>query len=155
MPKRMRQHFGPIVIEASDQKGFEMSPEEIYQLFKATYMNLSTPVELLGYREQASENTILSANILIKGVDTTIEGEGNGIVDAFCRALSERLGLPFEIADYSEHSMEHGSKSRAITYIEITSNDATYFGVGVSRNTGISSLRAVVSAVNKLPQLTK
>ena len=60
-------------------------------------------------------------------------------------------GIDFEIVNYSEHSMEYGTKSRAISYIQLsTSKGKVYFGAGISSNITESSLRAVVSAANKI-----
>jgi 2-isopropylmalate synthase len=165
MPKRMKQHFGPIVINASDQAGRELPPEEIYALFKATYINLGEPLSLVNYevagastgthpapkQNQADINAAaVTASLLYNNAEIDIAGEGNGFVDAFCDALSGYLKLPFEIMKYNQHSMEYGTRSRAITYIEIAAGEKTCYGAGVSSNTSTSSLRAVVSAVNNV-----
>jgi 2-isopropylmalate synthase len=150
LPKRMKEDFGPIVIAASDASGKGFTPEDIYQLFKATYINLSSPLELVRFREMGDEPTRVEAVLKGNGGETTITGEGGGLVEAFRNALAAHIGRDFEIVYYNEHSMEHGAKSKAITYIEISANGKTYFGAGVSGNISLSSLRAVVSAVNKL-----
>ena len=50
--------------------------------------------------------------------------------------------------------MEYGTNSRAISYIQLsTSNGGVFYGAGISSNITKSSLRAVVSAANKI--LTK
>lgn len=149
LPKRMQQDFGPIVIDASDMQSRELPPAEIYELFMATYVNVDKPIQLLTYQEKINGTTQVTARIMHQGVEKSISGEGNGLVDAFCHALSGYLALPFEIMKYNEHSMEYGSKSRAITYMEIMANRRICFGAGVSSNISTSSLRAVVSAVNK------
>ena len=60
-------------------------------------------------------------------------------------------GTAFEIVNYSEHSMEYGTKSRAISYIQIsTEKGGVSYGAGISSNITESSLRAVVSAANKM-----
>ena len=56
-----------------------------------------------------------------------------------------------EVIDYREHSMEYGTKARAISYVQIADNEGgMYFGAGTSSNITKSSLRAVVSAANKM-----
>jgi 2-isopropylmalate synthase len=155
LPKRMQRDFGPVVIDASDRLGRELSPEELYTLFKDTYVIIGQPFTLLEFREQTGEASAsaLSAKmehmIENESKHIIIEGNGSGLVDAYSKALSEYAGLPFEIVDYSQHAMEHGNQSRAVTYIEITAGDRVFFGAGMSRNVGMSSLRAVASAVNK------
>jgi 2-isopropylmalate synthase len=150
LPKPMQKDFGPAVTAVSDARGAELQPEEIYELFKETYINITSPVELANYSETREGDTSrLKAVIKIEGNEKTVSGEGNGVVDAFCRALTAETGVAFEITNYSEHSLEYGSKSRAITYMEIAVGDKTYFGAGVSGNIITSSLRAVVSALNR------
>ena len=47
--------------------------------------------------------------------------------------------------------MEYGTKSRAISYIQIsTEKGGVSYGAGISSNITESSLRAVVSAANKM-----
>jgi 2-isopropylmalate synthase len=150
LPKRMKENFGPIIIDASDASGKGFTPEDIYQVFKRTYMNLSSPLELIHFREYGESPTRVEAVLNNNGEEVTIEGEGGGLVEAFRNAIATYTGLSFEIVYYNEHSMEHGAKSKAITYIEISADGRTYFGAGVSGNISRSSLRAVVSAVNKM-----
>ena len=59
--------------------------------------------------------------------------------------------VKLEINDYREHSMEYGTKAKAISYVQISDgNGKVGFGAGTSSNIIKSSLRAVVSAVNKI-----
>ena len=59
--------------------------------------------------------------------------------------------MDIDIVDYRGHSMEHGTKAKAISYIEIKSESGErFYGAGTSSSVGKSSLRAVVSAVNKM-----
>lgn len=151
IPKTMQQDFGPIVTQVSVDKDKELTPQEIYDLFLETYY-VRDPMNVVYYTEHASnDNVDISTRLTIKGEEHTIEGKGNGIMDAFCKALNTEYGITFNIAHYSEHAMEYGNKSRAITYIQIFDKDQNaHFGVGISSNIAKSSLRAIVSAVNKI-----
>jgi 2-isopropylmalate synthase len=72
-------------------------------------------------------------------------------LDAFCRGLQQEFSIVFEIRYYSEHAMEHNSKSRAITYIEIgNEEDSLFYGAGISSSVSKSSIKAVISAVNNM-----
>ena len=67
------------------------------------------------------------------------------------RGFNERSGVNFALQSYSEHDIDHGSDSRAAAYISIK-NDAgrTAFGVGVDANINIASIKAILSALNRL-----
>ncbi|MDR1689355.1 MAG: 2-isopropylmalate synthase [Clostridiales bacterium] len=150
MPKPMQQEFGSIATRASDMGHKELSHSEIFELFNESYINLESPVSLISYSEKANGDSSVTAKVLIDETEKTIEGEGNGLISAFCNAIAKALNISFDIKNYSEHSLDYGSKSRAITYIHICDeNGKDYFGAGVSSSISKSSLKAVVSAVNR------
>lgn len=153
MPKAMQQEFGNRATQVSDSGQKELRAGEIYDLFIAEYVNLEAPVALISYQEQTNGDTLVQARIVAGGEEKSIEGHGNGLLDAFCKAMSKELSLEFDIKNYNEHSLEDGSKSKAITYTQIAdSAGKSYFGAGISSSISKSSVKAVVSAVNRLLQ---
>ena len=157
VPKSMQQDFGAIVTEVSVEKDSELTPEEIYDLFMETYY-VREPLNVKYYSEHASNTdhavndaVNLDVDVCYNGADKKFSGSGNGIIDAFCKALESNIGVKFDIVNYSEHSLDYGNKSRAITYIQLyDENQNSHYGVGISSNIAKSSLRAIVSAVNKM-----
>jgi 2-isopropylmalate synthase len=81
-----------------------------------------------------------------------IHGKGNGLLDAFVNAFSELTGISFSINMYNEHSMNSGTDSAAITYVELRNNEDgnIYLGAGVSSSVTKSSIRAIVSGINRM-----
>ncbi len=153
VPKRMLADFSIAVKNASDQNNQELTSENVSLLFKNEYINLNNYISLIKYDESANGETRISAEIAVESKLRQIAGVGNGLISAFCNALKESLSIEFEVVNYSEHSLDYayGTKSRAITYIEIVDqNKVSYFGAGISRNISKSSIRAVVSAVNRM-----
>jgi len=151
LPKSMQPYVGETVQKQTDETGSELKPEQIYDLFLKEYVNLEFPIKLVRYNEITNGKTAVEADIEINGEPKKIYGEGDGILDAFCKALHTELNLGFDIVQYSEHSLEYSSRSRAITYVEISGTDGgKLFGAGVSSSISKSSLRAVISAVNKI-----
>ncbi len=151
VPKSMQQDFGGTVTKVSDALEKELLPEEIYQLFRKEYVNLEEKLALINYNEETNGETYVKAIVKIGDEEKKIASSGNGIIDAFCKALIKELNVSFEILNYSEHSLDYGTKSRAITYIQIQDADHNmYFGAGISSSISKSSLRAIISAVNKI-----
>ncbi len=152
VPKSMQQEFSLLVTKVSDNENRELAPEEIHDLFIKTYKDIKEPIEIIYYNEKIDgKNVEVTADVVINGTSKQIVESGNGILDAFCRALQQEIGIKFDVVNYSEHSLSYGNKSRAITYIQIYDKDQnSYFGAGTSSNISKSSLRAVVSAVNKI-----
>jgi len=151
IPKSMQPLVGEAVQRHTDSMGSELQPEQIHNIFMKEYVNLEEPLKLLRYNEMTNGDTTVEACVVFRGEQREISGHGSGILDAFCKALRNELELDFEIIQYSEHSLEYSSRSRAITYVEISdANGKKLFGSGISGSISKSSLRAVVSAVNKM-----
>jgi len=153
LPRQVQQTFSQLVTKVSDQRQTELMPNEIHDLFFANYVNVTTPLELKSYRETMDDDqhVNMSAVIIDRGIEKTISGFGNGLLDAFCQALRQYLNSKLEITAYQEHALERGSTSKAITYVQIQNGGSKlYVGSGVSSNISKSSLRAVVSAVNQM-----
>lgn len=154
LPKAFQQHFSLVITKLSDVKHKDVEPQVIFDQFNKEYVNITEPVKLISYKERATgndEEIAVEAVITDNGTEKTINGVGNGIIDAFCHAMVKYIGINFEIVNYSEHSMEYGTKSRAISYIQLsTDKGGVFYGAGISSNITESSLRAVVSAANKI-----
>ncbi len=93
---------------------------------------------------------VVAAEITDGGEVKRIEGRGTGPIDGFINALSTYLGMPLSVADYSEHSLQHGSNASAIAYVELEHAGAKLFGVGINTNIVAASLEAIVSATNRV-----
>ena len=154
LPKAFQQHFSLVITKLSDVNHKDVEPKVIFDQFNKEYVNITEPVKLISYKETATgndEEVAVEAKITDNGMEKTINGVGNGVIDAFCHAMVKYIGTNFEIVNYSEHSMEYGTKSRAISYIQLsTDKGGVFYGAGISSNITESSLRAVVSAANKI-----
>ena len=152
LPKNLQKDFGPMVTKVSDANNKELLPQELYDLFMEEYVNRMEPLKLLHYSEsiRGTDQSSIEAEMMYSGRNVSIHGEGNGIISAFCKAIERLLGIAVEVVNYSEHSLEYGSKSRAITYIQMHCDGKDYYGAGISSNITKSSLRAIVTAINKI-----
>ncbi len=153
LPKAFQQNFSFVITKHSDNQHSDATPKEIYDIFFDQYVDVTSPLELKKYREIANdvEHVEVEAEILYHGEKEIIKGSANGIIAALTHAIENRFGISIEVADYREHSMSHGTKARAISYIQIVDKDGNQnFGAGTSSSITKSSLRALVSAVNKI-----
>ncbi len=149
IPKKMQQHFGKIVTEVSDKNTNELGAKEIYDLFNKEYVDIESPINLVSYSEKSDTSTTLTSVIRFNDEQKTISGNGNGVIEAFCDSLIKLTNKNFTVVQYNEHSLSVGSESKAITYVEILIDGKSVFGAGISTNITMSSLYAIVSAVNK------
>ena len=153
MPKQMREDFGYRVKSVSDNGHKELQPDEIYKVFADTYVNLSFPYELVDFllKKLPDGTRVGDVHLKVDGEERTYEARGNGRLDAISNALQENLGLRYTNLTYSEHALEIGQTSRAISYISITGEDGkVYWGAGTDTDIITSSILALFSAINRM-----
>lgn len=156
LPAKMRENFGYFVKNVSDQQQKELMPEEIYAIFLKEYVNIQTPVEFVKYRLTDNEDFQTIVTIRTGNEVKEIAGNGNGRLDAISNALQTELGLDYSDLIYTEHALEIGSKSQAVSYIGITaSNGSVYWGCGIDVDIMTSSVKALFSAVNQFSRNAK
>ena len=158
LPKAMHKEFANVIQKISEEQG-EVSPDEINAKFQEEYIDRKEPlhfkklkVDDLSDEEETSFDTRVYVDYTLNGELKTMEGIGNGPIDAVKRAIMETMGLDIKILDYSEHALQAGSNSKAAAYIhllDVNTGNVTY-GVGESSNITRASVRAIFSALNRL-----
>jgi 2-isopropylmalate synthase len=151
LPKLMHKEIGKMVNTLADQKGTELTPQEIRDVFLREYLQRMSPVSLEHFKTTERDSKVrCEATIKLDGTSRELSAEGNGPIDAFVRALGA-AGLPkFELLNYSEHSLGQGAEARAVSYIQIrTERGQSVFGAGTDTNIELASIKAVVSALNR------
>lgn len=153
MPKKMREDFGYCVKGVSDHKHKELMPEEIYQIFQDNYVNVEEPYKLIDFvlNKQADGTFKGNVHLMEHGHEVVVETQGNGRFDAASNAIQKEFGLKYNNLIYSEHAMEIGATSRAMAYVGITAeNGKTYWGAGMDTDIITASIKALISAVNRM-----
>ena len=152
LPKDMQREFGPIANDAVDQLGREVSGAELKAMFWKEYVERTSPWSLTRF-ETESKNGVVKcrAKLLHAGKAVEFKGEGNGPLAALVHGFTT-AGVPrFEISNYSEHALSSGEGAAAIAYIQVkTADGKTRWGAGVDTNIELASVRAVLSALNRL-----
>ena len=152
LPKDMQREFGPIANDAVDKLGREVSGAELKAMFWKEYVERSSPWSLKSF-ETESKNGVVKcrAKLARDGKPMEFSGEGNGPLAALVHGFST-VGVPrFEIANYSEHALSSGEGAAAIAYIQIkTADGKARWGAGVDTNIELASVKAVLSALNRL-----
>lgn len=105
-------------------------------------------------------DTVLKAKILDRGmnvgvdepVEREVSGMGNGPLAAFLNALSN-FGIEASVMDYVEHTMSVGTDAMAASYVECQIGEEDdpriVWGVGIDTSIVTSSLKAIISAINR------
>ncbi|MCR4754251.1 MAG: 2-isopropylmalate synthase [Lachnospiraceae bacterium] len=158
LPKAMHKEFAEVIQALSEKQG-EVSPEEINNKFREEYIERKEPlhfkklkVDDLSEEEESNFDTHVTVIYTDHGTEKSMEGVGNGPIDAVKRAIAENLNLDIKILDYSEHALQAGSNSKAAAYIHLLDSNTgnVTYGVGESSNITRASVRAIFSAINRL-----
>ncbi|MGI5322132.1 2-isopropylmalate synthase [Actinomadura nitritigenes] len=151
LPRRLQIEFSRVVQEHTDDQGGEVTPERMWEIFEAEFLANGPRVGLLAHRatSRVDEKDVLSCDVRVDGEIREIEGVGNGPVSAFEDALAS-VGVGVRVLDYAEHAMSAGGDARAAAYVECDVNGTTVWGVGIDGNIVTASLKAMLSAVNRV-----
>ena len=152
LPKEMQREFGPVANQEVDRLGREVSGAELKAMFWKEYIERDQPWKLGTFRT-TSENgrVICDATLFRNDVQYPVHGQGNGPLAALVHGIAQAGGPRFEIAGYSEHALSSGEEASAIAYIQIKQPDGrTRWGAGVDTNIELASVKAVLSALNRL-----
>jgi 2-isopropylmalate synthase len=155
LPRRAQIEFSRVIQERTDAEGGELTADEIWQAFRAEYLDREAPLKLdsVHTSSAAGEKDALDVNVYVDGELRSLHGEGNGPIAAFVNAINE---LPqawdVRVLDYAEHALSAGGDAVAAAYVECLVRDQVYWGVGIDANIVTASLEAVISAVNRSPR---
>ena len=152
LPPKMREQFGYHVKSISDHAHKELSPQEVYEIFLRDFVNLREKLNVLeaGYDDLSAESIKGKIVIEYAGQATTVDVEGNGRLDCVNQAIKRVTGKEYVLENYVEHALEGKSTSQAASYICIVSDGKPYWGAGIHNDIMTSSVKALVSAVNRL-----
>ncbi|MDR9434120.1 2-isopropylmalate synthase [Pontimonas sp.] len=160
LPRRLQIEFSQVVQQRTDTEGGEVSSEEIWSIFQDEYLPVDQDDAKWGRFEifsTASSSDLggeVSLTVRMRDGESVGEfhGAGNGPIAAFLSILGAE-GVAVRLFDYVEHTMAASGDARAAAYVELDVNGRTLWGVGIDPDISTSSLKAIVSAVNRALRL--
>ena len=164
LPRRMQIEFSSVVQKVTDETGSELTAADLWRIFNNEYLENVAPLSLLGHDSShrstgakgasgadATEVNQLRATMTIDAHEHVLQGTGSGPIDAFVAALSEHLGRKIEVMDYHEHAIGAGADAKAVSYVELRLDKGRpVHGAGMSPDIVTASLKAIVSAINRI-----
>ncbi len=153
LPRRMQIEFTRVIQGITDRTGKELTAQNIYDEFDAVYLGADGPFVLNGFESaqnaKGEDKTLLTARMTADGEAVVVQGTGNGSLSAFVSGFSELSGHDLRVLDYQEHSKGSGKDAVAVSFIEMQIDGVELWGCGMHTDITTSSMRAVVSAVNR------
>ncbi|RXT56265.1 2-isopropylmalate synthase [Bosea sp. Tri-44] len=153
LPRPLQIEFSRIAQEQMDEEGKELTSAVLWSLFSKTYLLADAPLELITHKTfpDAQGSRTLTAELKQDGAIRTIEGVGNGPIDAFVDALKTTYGVEFSFLDYHEHAVGRGANATAACYVQLQAEKGrVVHGVGIDPNIVMASLKAVLSGMQRV-----
>ena len=149
LPPKMREEMSYATKSVSDHKHAELQPEEIFELFKEKFENITSPYSINEVHFQQKDGITTQVTSTYEGKTITTEATGNGRLDAVSNALKKAYNLDFSLVTYQEHALEQSSSSQAIAYVGIqTPSGKLAWGAGVNPDIIHASIDALITAIN-------
>ena len=137
LPRRAQIEFSRVIQEHTDAEGGEMTPDEIWEVFRAEYLDREAPLKLNSVHTSsaAGEKDALSVNVYVDGEMHDARGRGQRPARGVRRRRSTgcRHGFDVRVLDYAEHALSSGGDAVAAAYVECLVGDERLLGRGHRR----------------------
>lgn len=159
IPKDMRQEVGYLMKDISDKQHTELSPADIFEVFRKEYINDFTPIDItdasfshLSSTKDEDSTYGVKMRVVIGDEVYNLNAEGNGRLDAVSNALKQTpYSFEYKFITYFENAISADSNSKAAAYVCIADKGGNrYWGVGTHADIILASVNALVSALNRM-----
>ena len=152
LPPKMRETFGYHVKSISDHAHKELSPQEVYEIFMRDFVNVQDKLKVVNadYKTVEADKVLGKVEIEYLGKTQAVEVAGNGRLDCVSNAIKKVVDKDYLLESYVQHALEEKSSSQAASYVCIVADGKPYWGTGIHADIMTSSVKALVTAVNKM-----
>ena len=155
MPRWMQVDFSPHIQAFAEKSESEVGSEAIQNIFVDTYLKPQDAAVIGGYQlnREGSVDT-LQAELKSNNAVVEIDGKGKGVLDAFVRGLSSKIGRDIVLLDYSEHALPskkgaENQQAEAMAYVQISINGSRYCAAALCDDIVTASMQAVLNALGR------
>ena len=152
LPRWLQIEFSRVVQKEAEDTGLEVSPERIFDLFRREYLELTSPLRLMGFTIEKSDREYIKGRIELQGRSFDVQGKGNGMLEAFVDALQHTFNLQLQILEYGEHALSQQANAEAVTYLQVKHEGQRYTGIAIHGDIVTSSVNALLNAVSQILQ---
>ena len=155
LPRRLQIEFSKAIQHHTEDTGTEISPGVMWDTFQREYLPVEPRFRLRTHELYTSSSdgagrTEITAQLAVDDEPVTVQGAGDGPVEAFVSAITSHFDVAFDVVDYSEHAIGRGADAQAVAYVETVSGDnEVRWGIGQNPNITTASLHAVLAAFER------
>jgi len=156
-PKNMHPYIGLAVQRYADEKGEEIGPDELIDIFRKTFVGVKGPFELVKYQrlpqdDDAGDTVKIKLSLKLDGNLHEIVGSGNGPLSATVHAIRDCAKLyNFILEDFSEKTLGRNADAKAIAFVGARrkADNQLFYGAGEHPNIDQAAIVALFSALNR------
>jgi len=152
LPRRLQIEFSQVVQAVMDANGKELAAADLWDIFDREYglSQVTAPLQPV-MEDLTGQNVRVAAQVEMAGQAVSVDGQGNGPIDAFVNGLQAVMGRQLRVLDYHEHAIGSGAQARAVAYVEMRIDEQrTVFGVGIDANIVSASFKAILSGLHRV-----
>lgn len=157
LPRRLQIEFQQAIQPIADATGEELTAKRILEVFETEYLSENGLLELIEYRTERLKTSkgagriAIEATVADRGEKVHVSGTGDDALDALARSFLPRFRTRLRVKEVHEHSLRTVDGALTVAYVEVQCEDGTsLFGVGCGANAIAASLKAFLSAVERL-----
>ena len=157
LPRGMEVEFSQLVQKEADQTGEEITSGRIWDIFKASYLEATSPFELVEFDSRptarGAHTEKVEATVRHAGKEVSFTAIGNGPISAFVEGMRQTFDLQFRLADFGQNTRSSTSQAEAAAYVELKVPDEdgrSVFGAGVDTSITQAPILALISAINRI-----
>ena len=130
----------------------QVSSKELDAIVASAAMQVPPAYRLDTYVINAGNTISATAHLRLQKKDSFVEGVciGDGPIDAAFRAIEQITGHHYELDDFQIQAVTEGREAMGQTIVKLRSNGRLYSGRGISTDIVGASIRAYISALNKI-----
>ena len=157
------RHLGYDLSEEDNARVFEsfrriaakkhfVSTRELEAIVASSAMQVPSVYRIVSYVITCGNTTSAMANLVLEKDGERQQGvcAGDGPIDAAFLAIEQIIGHHYELADYQIQTVTEGREAMGSALVKLRSNGKLYSGNGISTDVIGASIRAYISALNKI-----
>ncbi len=135
----------------AEKKHF-VSTRELDAIVASTAMQVPSAYRIANYVITCGNAISAMANITLEKDGKTLQGVcmGDGPIDAAFLAIEQIIGHHYELDDFQIQSVTEGREAMGSALVKLRSGGKLYSGNGISTDVIGASIRAYISALNKI-----
>jgi 2-isopropylmalate synthase len=148
LPRAMRVEFSATVQATADRSGAELSPQQLWALFRAEYLAPGEKWTVQEFRATARDAVVnVDAQLTSEeGRDLTLAGTGENTASALVAGFHQ-AGLPLLLQELATHRTDNADVKGTACYAQLYRDGKSTWGMGIAESEEAATLSAFLSAV--------